>query len=67
MVADGDPLETPTQVKQLFIKGNPVDLDNKQKRLYEKYLNRPRKTAIFFQLICVFVHRQYRSVFTSFG
>jgi imidazolonepropionase-like amidohydrolase len=41
MVTDGDPLETPTQVKQLFIKGNPVDLDNKQKRLYEKYLNRP--------------------------
>jgi len=41
MVTDGDPLETQTQVKQLFIKGKPVDLDNKQKRLYEKYLNRP--------------------------
>jgi len=35
------PLETPTQVKQLFIKGNPVDLGNKQERLYGKYLNRP--------------------------
>jgi imidazolonepropionase-like amidohydrolase len=41
MVTDGDPLETQTQVKQLFIKGKVVDLDNKQKRLYEKYLNRP--------------------------
>lgn len=41
MVTDGDPLETQTQVKQLFIKGKTVDLDNKQKRLYEKYLNRP--------------------------
>lgn len=41
MVTDGDPLETKTQVKQLFIKGKNVDLDNKQKRLYEKYLNRP--------------------------
>lgn len=41
MITDGDPLETKTQVKQLFIKGKPVDLDNKQKRLYEKYLNRP--------------------------
>jgi hypothetical protein len=35
------PLQTPTQVKAAFIHGNPVDLDNKQKRLYEKYLNRP--------------------------
>jgi len=41
MVTDGDPLETQTQVKQLFIKGKPVDLDNKQKQLYQKYLNRP--------------------------
>jgi imidazolonepropionase-like amidohydrolase len=41
MVTDGDPLEAKTQVKQLFIKGKTVDLDNKQRRLYEKYLNRP--------------------------
>ncbi len=41
MITDGDPLETPTQVKQLFIKGRAVDLDNKHHRLYEKYLNRP--------------------------
>ncbi len=41
MLTDGDPLETKTQVKQLFIKGKTVDLDNKQHQLYEKYLNRP--------------------------
>lgn len=41
MVTDGDPLETRTQVKQLFIKGKAVSLDNKQKRLYDKYMARP--------------------------
>jgi len=41
IVTDGDPMEARTQVKQLFIKGKNVDLDNRQKRLYEKYLNRP--------------------------
>jgi imidazolonepropionase-like amidohydrolase len=40
MVTDGDPLETRTQVKQLFIRGKAVSLDNKQKQLYEKYLER---------------------------
>ena len=40
IVTDGDPLETRTQIKQEFIKGRAVDLDNKQRRLYEKYLNR---------------------------
>jgi hypothetical protein len=28
-------------VKLLYIKGKTVDLDNRHKRLYEKYLNRP--------------------------
>jgi len=41
MVTDGDPLETPTQIKYLFIKGKEIDLTNKQTRLYQKYLNRP--------------------------
>ncbi len=41
MVADGDPLEAGTHVRLLFIKGRPVDLDNRQKQLYEKYRNRP--------------------------
>lgn len=41
IVTDGDPLETRTQIRQMFIKGVPTDLDNKHRRLYEKYLNRP--------------------------
>jgi imidazolonepropionase-like amidohydrolase len=41
MITDGDPLEAKTQIRRLFIKGKPVDLDNKHKQLYEKYLNRP--------------------------
>jgi len=41
LVVDGDPLEAQSSIKMLFIKGKPVDLDNKQKDLYEKYLNRP--------------------------
>jgi len=41
IVTDGDPLETRTQVKQMFIQGKPVDLSNKHLRLYEKYRTRP--------------------------
>ena len=41
MVTDGDPLETPTHIKHLYIKGQEIDLTNKQTRLYEKYLSRP--------------------------
>ncbi len=41
MITDGDPLQTQTQVMQVFIKGKTVDMDNKHHRLYEKYLARP--------------------------
>lgn len=41
IVTDGDPLETRTQVLQEYIAGKRVDLDNKHKRLYEKYMKRP--------------------------
>jgi imidazolonepropionase-like amidohydrolase len=40
MLTTGDPLETQTEVKTLYIKGKEVDLANRQTRLYEKYLNR---------------------------
>jgi imidazolonepropionase-like amidohydrolase len=40
IVTDGDPFETRTQIKQVFVKGASVDLDNKHHRLYEKYLAR---------------------------
>jgi imidazolonepropionase-like amidohydrolase len=41
MLVTGDPLETPTQIKALYIKGKEVDLSNKQTRLYQKYSARP--------------------------
>ncbi len=41
ILTDGDPLETRTQVKQMFIQGRSVDLSNKHLRLYEQYRNRP--------------------------
>jgi len=40
IVTDGDPLETRTQIKQEFIKGAAVDLENKHHRLYEQYMAR---------------------------
>jgi imidazolonepropionase-like amidohydrolase len=42
LVTDGDPLELTTSVRYLFIKGQLTSTDNKQLRLYEKYLNRPK-------------------------
>lgn len=36
-VADGDPLEVTTQVLRAFIGGREIDLDNRHRRLYEKY------------------------------
>jgi imidazolonepropionase-like amidohydrolase len=41
IVTNGDPLELTTEVRYLFIKGQLTSTDNKQKDLYEKYLNRP--------------------------
>jgi imidazolonepropionase-like amidohydrolase len=43
IVTNGDPLEVTTDVKYLFIKGERTSLDNKQLRLYEKYLHRPKE------------------------
>lgn len=43
IVTDGDPLEITTRIEYVFIKGVPVDLDNKHKRLWEKYKERPTK------------------------
>lgn len=42
IVTNGDPLELTTDVKYLFIKGQLTSLDNRHKRLYEKYMNRPK-------------------------
>ena len=37
IVTNGDPLETRTEVLAAYIQGRPVDLSNKQLRLYQKY------------------------------
>lgn len=45
ILTTGDPLQIRTQVKQVFIKGKPVEMGNKHTRLYEKYRSRPKKEA----------------------
>ena len=42
IVTNGDPLDVTTEVKYVFIRGQLASLDNRHKRLYEKYLNRPK-------------------------
>ena len=41
IVTNGDPLELTTDLKYLFIKGQLTSTDNRHKRLFEKYSNRP--------------------------
>lgn len=41
IVTDGDPLETRTQVRRVFIRGREADSGNRHLRLYEKYSQRP--------------------------
>ncbi|MBX3411920.1 MAG: amidohydrolase family protein [Pirellulales bacterium] len=45
-IADGDPLETPTQVEMAFIQGRRVDLSSKHTRLWEKYKEKYRRLGI---------------------
>ncbi len=40
VLTDGDLLEPSTQVKSLFIQGNPVEPTSKQTKLYERYRER---------------------------
>lgn len=46
IVTDGDPLETPTEVLTAFIEGRPVDLSNRQKRLWKKYEEKYRQLGL---------------------
>ena len=39
-IADGNPLETTTQVEAAFVQGRKLDLDDKHKRLWRKYQRR---------------------------
>ena len=40
ILTDGDPLETKTQIKQMWILGTPVSLENRHTKLYEQYKKR---------------------------
>ncbi len=39
-IADGDPFETQTKVREVFIRGYRIPLDNRQRRLYDEFLER---------------------------
>ena len=41
ILMDGDPLEVLSKVKHVFIGGRPVELNNRQTDLYERYSKRP--------------------------
>ncbi|MFM8622339.1 MAG: amidohydrolase family protein [Holophagaceae bacterium] len=40
VIFEGDSLETRTKINAVYIQGQEMSLENKQNRLYEKYLNR---------------------------
>jgi imidazolonepropionase-like amidohydrolase len=42
IVTNGDPLEITSEVRYLFIRGQLTSLDNRHKRLFEKYSSRPK-------------------------
>jgi imidazolonepropionase-like amidohydrolase len=42
IVTDGDPLEIRTHVQHAFMAGRQLNLDDRHKRLYDKYRARPR-------------------------
>lgn len=45
-IADGDILEIATRVEAAYIQGRPVDLNNRHKRLYEKYQEKQRREGV---------------------
>lgn len=44
-VADGDILEIPTDVEMAWVQGRPVDLNNRHKRLWQKFKTRLERQA----------------------
>ncbi|MGH7502550.1 MAG: amidohydrolase family protein [Longimicrobiales bacterium] len=42
-VTNGDPLDVRTTVEQIFIKGRHIPMDDRHRRLYEKWTARPRR------------------------
>ncbi len=45
IVTDGDPLESANHVEAAFIRGRPVDLNDRHKRLWRKYEEKYRRLA----------------------
>ncbi len=41
-VADGDPFETKTSIKYVFIEGHNIPMESRHTRLYDEFLNRSR-------------------------
>ena len=41
ILTDGDPLETRTNIKRMFIDGQEVSLDSRHTREYQKWMARP--------------------------
>jgi imidazolonepropionase-like amidohydrolase len=46
IVTDGDILDLRTRVVAAYLDGRALDLSDKQKRLYERYKNRPKPSAV---------------------
>lgn len=46
LVTTGDPLETATQIEAAYVQGRAVDLNNRHKRLWEKYKEKYRRLGI---------------------
>jgi imidazolonepropionase-like amidohydrolase len=46
IVTDGDILDLRTHVVAAYLDGRALDLSDKQKRLYERYKNRPKPSAV---------------------
>ena len=42
ILVTGDPLEIRSEVRQVFVNGVPVSMDNRHQRLYEQYRARPK-------------------------
>ena len=46
IAVDGDLFDIRSNVKHMWIAGNPVSLESRHTRLYEKYKNRPKPKAV---------------------
>ena len=46
IITTGDPLEISTQVTAAYVQGRPVELNDRHKRLWEKYKEKYRRIGI---------------------